>query len=105
MEPGWHVQSAKPSRADLIPTSVELGVMEGLVPGEMHFPDGSLAPIGGERMSVYAGKVQVRVPLRAEPGVAPGRAPIIARVRFQACDENRCLGPEQAELSFSVEVG
>ena len=105
MEPGWHVQSAKPSRADLIPTSVELGVMEGLVPGEMRFPDGSLAPIGGERMSVYAGKVQVRVPLRAEPGVAPGRAPIIARVRFQACDENRCLGPEQAELSFSLEVG
>jgi uncharacterized protein YyaL (SSP411 family) len=105
MEPGWHVQSAKPSRADLIPTSVELGVMEGLVPGEMRFPDGSLAPMGGERMSVYAGKVVIRLPLRAEAGAPPGRAPIVARVRFQACDDKRCLGPEQVELSFSVEVG
>jgi hypothetical protein len=105
MEPGWHVQSAKPSGADLIPTSVELGVMEGLVPGEMQFPDGSLAPMGGERMSVYAGKVVIRLPLRAEPDAPPGRAPIVARVRFQACDEKRCLSPEQVELSLALRVG
>jgi DsbC/DsbD-like thiol-disulfide interchange protein len=105
MEPGWHIQSAKPSRADLVPTSAELGVTEGLVPGEMRFPDGSLAPMGGERLSVYAGKVTVSVPIRAEPGAPHGRAPIVARIRFQACDEKRCLSPEQVELSLALRVG
>jgi hypothetical protein len=104
IEPGWHVQSAKPSRADLLPTSVELGVTEGLVPGEMRFPEGSLAPLGGERLSVYAGKVTIRVPLRGEPGLPSGRAPVVARVRFQACDDKRCLNPEQVELSFALEI-
>ena len=105
IEPGWHIQSAKPSRADLVPTSVELGLAEGFVPGEMRFPDGSLAPLGGERLSVYAGKVVVRVPIRAKPGAPNGRAPIIARIRFQACDEKRCLNPEQVELSLALGVG
>jgi hypothetical protein len=105
IEPGWHLQSAKPSGADLVATSVELGLAEGLIPGEMRFPDGSLSPIGGERLSVYAGKVTVRVPVLAKPGLPPGRAPIIARLRFQACDDKRCLAPEQVELSFAVEIG
>ncbi len=104
IEPGWHLQSAKPSRADLIATSVELGLAEGLTPGEMRFPDGSLSPIGGERLSVYAGKVTIRVTIQTDAGMAPGRAPGIARLRFQACDDNRCLAPEQVELSFEVEA-
>ena len=104
IEPGWHVQSAKPSRADLVPTSVELGLTEGLTPGEMRFPDGSLAPLGGERLSVYAGKVTIRVAIQADAGLTSGRVPGVARVRFQACDDKRCLAPEQVELSFAVEI-
>jgi len=104
IEPGWHIQSAKPSRADLVPTSVELGLTEGLTPGEMRFPDGSLAPLGGERLSVYAGKVTIRVAIQADAGLTPGRVPGVARLRFQACDDKRCLAPEQVELSFAVEI-
>jgi uncharacterized protein YyaL (SSP411 family) len=105
IEPGWHVQSAKPAGAELAATSVELGLAQGLVPGEMRFPDGSLSPIGGERLPVYAGKVAIRVPISATPGLPPGRAPIIARLRFQACDDKRCLAPEQVELTLAVEIG
>ncbi len=105
IEPGWHTQSAKPSREDLIATSVELGLAEGLAPGEMKFPDGSLSPMGGEHLSVYAGKTTIRVALRAEPGLPAGKAPIVARLRFQACDDKHCLAPEQVELSLSVEIG
>ncbi len=105
VEPGWHIQSAKPSRADLVPTSIQLGLTEGLKPGEMRFPDGSLSPIGGERLSVYMGKVTIRVAIQADAGLTSGRVPGVARVRFQACDDKRCLAPEQVELSFAVEVG
>jgi hypothetical protein len=105
VEPGWHIQSAKPSRADLLPTSIELGLTEGLTPGEMRFPDGSLSALGGERLSVYAGRVTIRVAIQADAGLASGRIPGVARVRFQACDDKRCLAPEQVELSFAVEIG
>ena len=105
IDPGWHIQSAKPTRSALVATSVELGVAEGLAPGEMHFPDGSLAPIGGEKLSVYQGKVVVKVPITAARDCPPGRAPLIARIRFQACDDTRCLAPERVELEFAIEVG
>src|SRR6267143_1231467 len=104
IEPGWHVQSAKPSRAELVATSVALGLAEGLTPGEMRFPDGSLSPIGGERLSVYAGKVTIRVPIRTDPGLPPGRAHVVARIRFQACADPRCMAPEQVEMTFAVEI-
>jgi DsbC/DsbD-like thiol-disulfide interchange protein len=104
IETGWHVQSAKPSREDRVPTSVELGLAEGLTPGEMRFPDGSMAPLGGESLPVYVGRVTIRVPIQAEPDAPRGKAPIVARVRFQPCDDKHCLAPEQMELSFSVEV-
>ena len=104
VEPGWHLQSAKPTRPDLIATSVELGLAEGLIPGEMRLPDGSLAPIGGEKLSVYAGKIAIRVLITADPALAKGRVPGVARIRFQACDDRRCLNPEQVELGFAVEI-
>ncbi len=104
-EPGWHIQSARPSRAELVATSVELGLAEGLTPGEMRFPDGSLSPIGGEKLSVYAGRAAIRVTIQADASLRPGRLPGVARIRFQACDDKRCLAPEQVELRFAVEVG
>jgi DsbC/DsbD-like thiol-disulfide interchange protein len=84
---------------------VELGIAEGLVPGEMRFPDGSLAPVGGEKLSVYQGSVVVKVPITAARDCPPGRASAVARIKFQACDENRCLNPEHVELEFAIEVG
>jgi len=27
-----------------------------------------------------------------------------ARVRFQACDDTRCMAPEQVEMTFAVEI-
>jgi len=104
IEPEWHLQSAKPTCDDLTATSVVLGLGEGLTPGEMRFPDGTLSPIGGERLSVYAGRVVIRVSIAAEPGLPSGRIPGVARVRFQACDDRRCLNPEEVELNFAVEL-
>jgi hypothetical protein len=104
MEPGWHVPSARPTRADLVGTSIELGLADGLSPGEMHFPEGSVAPLGGERLSVYAGTVAIRFGLTAAADAPAGHAPVIVRVRFQACDDRRCLAPEILELSFALEI-
>ncbi len=104
IEPGWHVQSSKPAREDLVATSVELGLTEGLTPGEMRFPDGTLAPIGGERLPVYAGRVTIRVPVKADAALAAGSLPGVARIRFQACDDKRCLAPEQVELNFAIGI-
>ena len=104
MEPGWHVQSARPTRADLVGTSLELGLADGLTPGEMLFPEGSVAPLGGERLSVYAGTVAIRFGLSAAADVPTGHAPAVVRVRFQACDDRRCLAPDVIEIPFALEI-
>jgi uncharacterized protein YyaL (SSP411 family) len=104
VEPGWHIQSVKPSRADLLATSVEVGVADGLKPGAMRFPEGSVAPLGGERLSVYAGRVAITFPLAADADAPAGRRPVVLRVRHQACDERRCLAPDVLELPFAVDI-
>ena len=104
LEPGWHIQSVKPSRADLVATSVEVGVADGLTPGEMRFPEGSVAPLGGERLSVYTGRVTIALPMTADADAVPGRRPVVLRVRHQACDDKRCLAPDVLELSFALDI-
>jgi len=46
----------------------------------------------------------IRVSIAAEAGLPSGRIPGVARVRFQACDDRRCLNPEEVELNFAVEL-
>jgi hypothetical protein len=104
LEPGWHIQSVRPSGGDLAATSVEVGAAEGLIPGEMRFPEGSVAPLGGERLSVYAGRVAIALPISATPEAPVGRAPVVLRVRHQACDERRCLAPDVLQLQFALEL-
>jgi hypothetical protein len=104
IEPGWHIQSAKPGRADLVATSVDVGLAEGLTPGELRLPEGSVHPIGGERLSAYMGRVTARVTITAAKDAPAGLAPVVLRVRHQPCDERRCLAPDAIELSLALEV-
>jgi uncharacterized protein len=104
IEPGWHIQPVRATRADLAATSVEVGVADGLIPGEMRFPEGSVAPLGGDRIAVYAGRVTIALPLSAAPGAPAGRRPVVLRVRHQACDDRRCLAPDVLELSLALDI-
>ena len=89
IEKGWHVQSHRPTGGNLA-TNV---TFSGARFGALAYPEGRMEKAGGETLSVYSGKVEIRAPIERTAG-----GPIRATVEFQPCDEKRCLAPERVEL-------
>jgi hypothetical protein len=86
------------------PTSIQIGAAEGLTPGELTAPETSVDPLGGDRLSAYAGTVLVRVPVTAAPECLLGPAPIAVRVLYQARREGKLMPPDQLEVHGAVDI-
>ena len=101
---GWHVNSAVPSDETLIPTTLAIEPPEGWSAGEIEMPPGVervFSFAGGRPLSVYEGTVRFAAPLRA-PASVDGDVEFLARLRYQPCDDTRCLRPTTAERRFVV---
>ncbi|MES1243803.1 MAG: thioredoxin domain-containing protein [Acidobacteriota bacterium] len=91
IRPGWHIQANPASEEYLVPTEV---VAEGgaEVRG-LSYPQGETMAagfVGGRPLAVYAGRVEVIGEVkRGEVKRGGGRLV----VRFQPCDDSRCLPP------------
>jgi Disulphide bond corrector protein DsbC. len=54
-------------------------------------------------LKVYDGTITVTVWLRTKPN-ASGSELLTLRLRYQACDEKRCLMPTESDLRITVNV-
>jgi len=74
--------------------------------GEIAYPSGELVTLAGgaEPISVYSGSVSFVVPLRLDPRAGPGPITVDLVLRFQACDDSRCLAPQRVTLAVPLEV-
>jgi thiol:disulfide interchange protein DsbD len=102
IEPGWHVNSHKPSDDYLIATEVKLDSAEGVRFGEARYPEGKLLKFAfsDKPLSVYAEEFAVEVPVEWS---AAGPVPAIAgSVEFQSCNDTQCLAP--ASVAFRAEA-
>jgi len=54
-------------------------------------------------LKVYDGKITLTVWLRAKPG-AYGSETLTLRLRYQACDESKCVVPSETDVRVSVSV-
>jgi len=104
IEPGCWIQSVRADRDSARATAVELGMAEGLMPGDMRFPEGSVDPLSGDRLRAYTGTIAIRVAVGVASDCLPGPAPIAARILFQATREGKVLEPDHLEIRTEVEV-
>jgi thiol:disulfide interchange protein DsbD len=99
---GWHVNAHVPADAFLIPTTVTVQPPAGVRAGEVVYPaavERRLAFGGDKKFQLYEGTVRIEAPLEGAP--ATPDAPLRAALRFQACDDSRCLPPRTLDLSAS----
>ena len=98
---GWHI-NANPSSWDLlIPTTVSVspdasvGILSVTYPkGKPFHADWRETPI-----SIYEGNITIEMKLKLKPGETIEKAfPLNIDVRYQACDEHRCLPPSTATI-------
>jgi len=99
IDEGWHINANPASMPFLIPTTITL---EGAaLDAPVQYPAGVVfAPsFSPEPLSTYQGTLEVPLKLasQAEPE-KKGTSPKTVVVRFQACDESRCLPPTTSRV-------
>ena len=100
---GCHIQSHAPSEPFLIPTTLELDEVTGVVfdPPVFPPPDTVRFDWSPVKLDVYRGRVHIVVGVALTPSVST--VTIVGRLRYQACTESACFPPE--ELSVAARLG
>lgn len=70
-------------------------------PGQVGDPTGEQDSI---TVPLYAGRAIALVPLAIGPDAQPGPATVTITVTYQACDETKCLMPEDVTLDVALQV-
>ena len=102
---GYHAQSHMPLDPNLIPFEVKLNDAPGLSFGEVQYPEPKVEdyPALG-KLSVYTGRVIVRIPVTVKPDAKPGPVEITGKLRYQICDDKVCYPPESPTFSIKTQI-
>ena len=100
--PGHHIFAMEKPGPDRIPTSIALELPSGVAEeGEWTRP----APTKAGSALVHQGAVVVFIRrLKISAGTKPGPRTLVARLRYQACNEELCWPPKTIRLEASFKV-
>jgi thiol:disulfide interchange protein DsbD len=108
INPGYHMNSHKPSDSYLIPTTVTPQLPDGFtLVGEPVYPLGKNEkfPFSPDKpLNVYTDSVTFRLKMTADEKAALGKASIPVTLRFQACNTSACLPPVKIPLALDVSI-
>jgi thioredoxin:protein disulfide reductase len=108
INPGYHMNSHKPSDTYLIPTTVTPQLPEGFtLVGEPSYPLGKNEkfPFSPDKpLNVYTETATIRLKVTASDKAALGKSSIPVTLRFQACNTSACLPPVKIPLTLDVTV-
>lgn len=94
---GWHINSARPLGDYYIPTRMEITTPAHVTAGAIIYPEARLVTLafaGAEKLSVFTGTVEFRVPLTASAEFSNGvGTPAKIELHYQACNDAQCLRP------------
>ena len=103
---GYHVNANPPSQPYLKPTELELKPTDGISLESVTYPDPLVRTFGfsDKPLKVYEGNTQLKVRLKADKKVTPGKHNLSAKLRVQACDEKVCYAPGALDLVLPVNI-
>jgi thiol:disulfide interchange protein len=107
IEPGWHVNSHKPTFDYLIPTELKLELPEGWPLAKIRYPQHEMQKFAfaDEKLAVYDGDVVILARLQVPGAAKNGTVPVVAKLRYQACNDTQCLPPVTTEARIELTVG
>ncbi|MBI4180061.1 thioredoxin family protein [bacterium] len=103
---GWHINSDKPIQEYLLPTTLTFEAQEGFVIGEVQYPPAvqKAVALEGAPVALWMGQISFRAQVDIAPSVPPGLRELRGSLRYQACDDEKCLPPRTAEIRVPVTV-
>lgn len=106
--PEWHVNAHVPSERYLIPTELTLTAPPDVEVGEVRYPSGehrTFAFNPRKPLATYAGTVTLNASVRAGETAKVDRAALIrGTLRYQACNDTRCLPPRTLDVVARLQL-
>ncbi len=89
---GWHINAHHPLQKKLIPTSISTDKPWQL--GKIHYPKPAYLRLSFQQgiLALYQGTIRLHGKLKGKS----------VRLKFQACDDKRCLPPEEMVFKMAV---
>jgi Thiol:disulfide interchange protein DsbD, N-terminal len=103
---GYHINAHQLHNPYLIPTALETDFPAGFHVREISYPPGKLLKFSfaPEGLSVYTGRVTLRVRVAVLDGAPLGPRKLPVALRYQACNDQMCLPPVKLPLVVEVRV-
>lgn len=104
---GYHINANPPSFPYLKATELQVEAASGVVIKKPIYPQAvkkKFAFAQDQELAVYEGEVEIKLPLRAEKGVAKDAINLDAALRIQACDDQACYPPRTIKLTIPVKI-
>ena len=99
IENGWHINSNKPLDDFVIPTKL---IFDGTELVSAEYPPHTVRTFtfsGGQKLAVYEGTIQIPFTAKLQTGDT-----IKGKLHYQACNDNVCLPPRDAEVTIDANV-
>jgi hypothetical protein len=105
IEPGWHLNANPPHPDFVIPVQISLTEATPLVLENVTYPAGVPLRVEGsnEPLSVYEGRIWIAATVRERVRLS-APFPLELQLRYQACDEQKCLQPKTLQLRGEIPV-
>jgi DsbC/DsbD-like thiol-disulfide interchange protein len=101
IQDGFHVNSDKPNGEYLIP--LKLTWSEGPAVAEsVVYPAPEEIKVGPDILSVFTGAFEIKTVFKAAEKAPAGRASIVGKLRYQACNNQMCFRPSSVEVVLPV---
>lgn len=102
----FHVHAHKPLDPLLIPTVLSVEPPAGISVAGFAYPEPILLQtnFSAEKLAVYEEQFALGAMLDVAAGAAPGAYTVPASLRYQACDDEKCLPPKTLKLEFTINV-
>ena len=102
----WHVNGHEPLEPYLIPTALTVEPPAGFAVLDVAYPEAEHLNVGGgeEPLAAYGRRFVIGLRLEIDAAVEPGEYVLEGSLRYQACDDTRCLMPQNLAIRLPLTV-
>jgi len=109
IDAGWHLYSfPQPPDSPVFPAFILLPKGQAFtLAGEIERPtaESAMDPNFGVETSFYEGSAAFQIPLRIATTSHPGKQNLTLQVRYQTCNDRKCLPPTTETVETPIEIG
>ncbi len=106
VQPGFHVNSNKPSEEYLIPLKLTWTSTGALQPGTVVYPKATQEKyeFAEKPLSVLTGSFELVASFKVAPNASAGPGAATGKLRYQACNNRACFPPKTVDVTVSYQV-